>query len=62
VVNRKVLLEHVRVVHEKFHVGEIDHSLFRGVLENLLKCWRTERDMTEGEPYVIDVGLHSVHG
>jgi hypothetical protein len=27
VVNRKVLLEHVRVVHEKLHVGEIDHSL-----------------------------------
>jgi hypothetical protein len=36
-VNRKVLQEHVGVVHANFCVGEIDYSFSYGVLENLLK-------------------------
>jgi hypothetical protein len=34
--NMKVLPEYVRAGHAKFRVGEIVHSLFRGVLKNLL--------------------------
>jgi hypothetical protein len=36
-VNRKVLQEHVGVVHANFCAGEIDYSLSYGVLEDLLK-------------------------
>ena len=34
-INRKVHPEHVGVVHARFRAGEIDRSLFKGVLENL---------------------------
>jgi hypothetical protein len=36
-VNRKLLPEHVGVIHAKLCVGEIDYSLFMRMLENLLK-------------------------